>query len=55
MTKSGGKSLAVRVAEVLRKEIIEERLKPGDKLHSESELMDDDSGGDETSESREHR
>lgn len=40
MTKSGGKSLAVRVAEALRKEIIEERLKPGDKLHSESELME---------------
>lgn len=39
MTKSGGKSLAVRVSEALKKRIIDDRLKPGEKLQSESELM----------------
>lgn len=40
VTKSGGKSLAVRVSEALKKQIIDNQLKPGDKLPSESELME---------------
>ena len=40
MTKSGGKSLTVRVAETIKNDIIRRRMKPGDKIPSESLLME---------------